>query len=110
MCMHTGAGTQAIAEAFMTVMAILVPHYIIGIALGAGVYGMFMLCEGFFIVKRDIPDYWYAPLLPMKTALNLIDTVLSGYRHISCAVMRSIAFAGSGATTLRSTRTRSGSG
>ena len=29
----------------MTIMAALVPHYIIGIALGAGVYGMFMLSE-----------------------------------------------------------------
>ena len=42
----------------MTIMAALVPHYIIGIALGAGVYGMFMLSEGFFILRDDIPKYW----------------------------------------------------
>jgi hypothetical protein len=44
-------------EAFMALMAALVPHYIIGIALAAGVFGFFMLCEGFFKLKNDIPDY-----------------------------------------------------
>lgn len=34
------------------------PHYIIGIALGSGIFGLFMLCEGFFILRDDIPDYW----------------------------------------------------
>mmetsp|Transcript_20406 Transcript_20406/g.52694 ORF Transcript_20406/g.52694 Transcript_20406/m.52694 type:complete len:600 (+) Transcript_20406:91-1890(+) len=47
------------AEAFMAFMAACVPHYIIGIALGAGVFGFFMLCQGFFKVKDDIPDYLY---------------------------------------------------
>ncbi|EKX38776.1 hypothetical protein GUITHDRAFT_115105 [Guillardia theta CCMP2712] len=46
------------AEAFMCVVASVVPHYIIGIALGAAVYGFFMLCEGFMKIKSDIPDYF----------------------------------------------------
>lgn len=46
------------AEAYMAVVAALVPHYIIGIAVGAATYGFFMLCEGFMIIKSDIPDYF----------------------------------------------------
>lgn len=34
-----------VAESFMCLVASIVPHYIIGIALGAGVFGFFMLCE-----------------------------------------------------------------
>ena len=34
------------------------PHYIIGIAMGSGIFGLFMLCEGFFILRDDIPPYW----------------------------------------------------
>ena len=52
------AALQVAAEAFMSVMAALVPHYIIGMALGAGVFGMFMLMEGFFAQPHDIPLYW----------------------------------------------------
>ncbi len=33
------------------------PVDIIGIALAAGVFGFAMLCEGFFKLKSDIPDY-----------------------------------------------------
>lgn len=46
------------AEGFMSLTGALVPHYIIGIALGAGVFGFFMLVEGFFIVKDDIPPWF----------------------------------------------------
>uniref|UniRef100_A0A7S4HE97 ABC transporter domain-containing protein n=1 Tax=Prymnesium polylepis TaxID=72548 RepID=A0A7S4HE97_9EUKA len=46
------------AEGFMCLVGALVPHYIIGIALGAGAYGMFMLCEGAFKVKDDIPPWF----------------------------------------------------
>ena len=44
-----------VAEGMLQFIASLVPHYIIGMALGAGMYGMFMLCEGFFVVPSNIP-------------------------------------------------------
>mmetsp|Transcript_3510 Transcript_3510/g.7377 ORF Transcript_3510/g.7377 Transcript_3510/m.7377 type:complete len:602 (-) Transcript_3510:491-2296(-) len=46
------------AEGFMCLIGAIVPHYIIGIAFGAGLYGMFMLCEGAFKVKNDIPPWF----------------------------------------------------
>ena len=46
-----------VAEGFMSLVAACVPHYIIGIALAAGIFGFHMLCEGFFKVKSEIPDY-----------------------------------------------------
>ena len=46
------------AESFCALIASLVPHFIVGIALAAGVFGFFMLCEGFFIVKSEIPGWF----------------------------------------------------
>jgi len=47
-----------IAESLAMLVSLLVPHYIIGMALIAGLYGTFMLCQGFLIVKDDIPGYF----------------------------------------------------
>ncbi|KAL1504553.1 hypothetical protein AB1Y20_010953 [Prymnesium parvum] len=46
------------AEAAMCFIGSCVPHYIIGIALGAGQFGFFMLCQGFFIVRDEIPGWF----------------------------------------------------
>jgi len=42
----------------MLVLSAVVPVYIIGMALAAGTYGMFMLTEGFFVILKDLPK-WY---------------------------------------------------
>ena len=42
----------------MNLVAATMPHFIIGIALAAGIFGFFMLSEGFFIVKDEIPNWF----------------------------------------------------
>ena len=51
-------GALFVAENFMTLISVLVPHYIIGMAIGAGAFGFFMLCCGFFVLPSNIPDWF----------------------------------------------------
>ncbi|GLE03051.1 hypothetical protein PINS_up011930 [Pythium insidiosum] len=46
------------AESLMHLIGGVVKDGIIGIALGASLFGMFMLCEGFMVPRDAIPNYW----------------------------------------------------
>mmetsp|Transcript_23111 Transcript_23111/g.82550 ORF Transcript_23111/g.82550 Transcript_23111/m.82550 type:complete len:246 (-) Transcript_23111:67-804(-) len=48
----------ACAESFMFAVAAVVPHYVVGMAAGAGAYGFMMLVQGFFVVPANMPVYW----------------------------------------------------
>ena len=45
-----------VVESLMMAIAPLVPHYLMGIAGGAGVMGMFMIVSGFFQPLQSLPD------------------------------------------------------
>ena len=47
-----------VAESMLAFIASLVPHYIIGMAIGAAAYGFQMLTQGFFLLPSNIPPYW----------------------------------------------------
>jgi len=52
-----------VTEALMLCIAVMVPHYLMGIAGGAGVMGLYMLVCGFFQARDELPDpVWRYPL------------------------------------------------
>jgi len=56
------------AETFTYFVASISPHYIIGIAVAAGFFGMCMIVEGFFIVFYDIGWWirWIGYVTPLR--------------------------------------------
>jgi len=46
-----------VAEALALMVSHLVPHFIIGMALLAGMYGFFMLFQGFMIIPSAMPAW-----------------------------------------------------
>lgn len=52
-----------VVESLMMAIAAVVPHYLMGIAGGAGMLGMFMLVCGFFQPVAQLPGpVWRYPL------------------------------------------------
>ena len=47
-----------VAEAMIIAISAIAPNFIAGLAAGAGSFGGFMLVCGFFLLKKNIPDYW----------------------------------------------------
>lgn len=48
----------ATAEGIITAISAVSPSYIVGIAVGAGLYGMFMINQGYFLRADNIPPWW----------------------------------------------------
>ncbi|KAL7567047.1 hypothetical protein ACA910_002775 [Epithemia clementina (nom. ined.)] len=46
-----------VAEAFAQLISHVVPHFVIGMALLAGMYGFFMLVMGFMLVPSEFPNW-----------------------------------------------------
>jgi len=46
-----------VAEALAQLVSHVVPHFVIGMAVIAGLYGFFMLFQGFMLVPSDFPDW-----------------------------------------------------
>ena len=46
-----------VAEALAQLVSHIVPHFVIGMAIIAGLYGFFMLFQGFMLVPSDFPDW-----------------------------------------------------
>jgi ABC-2 type transporter len=53
-----------VAEALAVMVSHVVPHFVIGMALIAGMYGFFMLFMGFMVVPSDFPNWlrWLYPV------------------------------------------------
>ena len=47
-----------VAEGLIHLISACVPFFIIGLVAAAGIYGGFMLTEGFFLIKSNIPPWW----------------------------------------------------
>ena len=47
------------AESIMNLVASLTDEFIVGLAIGAGIFGIFMINAGFLLPKDEIPNNWF---------------------------------------------------
>ncbi|KAL3724977.1 hypothetical protein ACJRO7_030053 [Eucalyptus globulus] len=56
-------GSVTVVESLMMVLASVVPNFLMGIIIGAGIQGIFMLVSGYFRLPKDIPKpVWRYPM------------------------------------------------
>ena len=48
-----------VAESIMVALSAISSEFMVGLALGAGVMGLYMIVCGFFLLPQHIPDGWY---------------------------------------------------
>ena len=51
--------TLLCAESIMNLVASLTNQFIVGLAIGAGIYGIFMINAGFLLPSYEIPNEWF---------------------------------------------------
>ncbi|PKI63299.1 hypothetical protein CRG98_016290 [Punica granatum] len=52
-----------VVESLMMVIASVIPNFLMGIIIGAGIQGIFMLVSGYFRLPKDIPKpFWRYPM------------------------------------------------
>ncbi|KAF6153442.1 hypothetical protein GIB67_003632 [Kingdonia uniflora] len=60
LCMYASV---TVVESLMMVIASIVPNFLMGIIIGAGIQGIFMLVSGYFRLPNDIPKpFWRYPM------------------------------------------------
>nr|CCA26606.1 ATPbinding Cassette (ABC) Superfamily putative [Albugo laibachii Nc14] len=79
-----------VAESLMHVIGALVPHFMIGITLGAGIFGMFMLCEGFMVPRDVIPGYWIWAHYLAFHSYSFETFVYMHFRHVDSITAKEI--------------------
>lgn len=79
-----------VAESMMHVIGALVPHFMIGITLGAGIFGMFMLCEGFMVPRDVIPGYWIWAHYLAFHSYSFETFVYMHFRHVHSIAAKEI--------------------
>ncbi|KAF8014751.1 hypothetical protein BT93_H0526 [Corymbia citriodora subsp. variegata] len=56
-------GSVTVVESLMMAIASIVPNFLMGIIIGAGIQGIFMLVSGYFRLPKDIPKpVWRYPM------------------------------------------------